>query len=172
MDKGVYSLKKEPEESKRVCPECDSELIVDLSTCPICGNDLPIKDELNIDEAERPLRKKMTLLYNLIFWAEELKIDTRKSYGLLSQAWDELKIDHLEESEKFLDKAFEEVFAPIVKGLKADLRKKSKDVEKADLSKEEISGLGSLLRDVIESKEEDDLDEALSLLIEYKRKSQ
>lgn len=166
----MYSLKREPEDPKRVCPECDSELIVDLSTCPICGSDLPRKDEVSIDEAERPLRKKMTLLYNLLFWAEELDIDTRKSYEQLSLAWDELKVDHLEESERFLDEALEEVFDPIVETLEGDLRKKSEDVEKSDLSKDEISELGSLLQDAVDSKKKDDRNEALSLLIEYKMK--
>lgn len=164
----MYSLKREPVSPKRICPECDSELIVDLSTCPICGSDLPVKDEMSVDEAERSLRKKMTLIYNLIFWAEELNIETRKSYKMLSRAWNKLKADDLEETEKILDKAVEEIFDPIVKALRADLRKMSKDVEDADLSKKEISELSSLLNDAVEIKKEESIEESLSLLIDYK----
>ncbi|MEF8873315.1 MAG: hypothetical protein V5A88_01445 [Candidatus Thermoplasmatota archaeon] len=166
----MTDLKKEAEGPKTVCPECDSELIVEISSCPICGSDIPGEDERSVNEAESAVREKMTLIYNLLFWAEELQIDTRRSYELLSNAWDELRAGDLEESERFLDKALEEVFKPMVKTLRDDLREKSEDIENADLSKKEISELASLVGDAVESKEDDDLDEALSLLIDYKMK--
>ncbi|GEM_PF-6494063 len=164
----MSKFEKRSEDSKTVCPECGSELIVEIGSCPICGSDIPLKSEHEINKTESSVREKMTLLYNLIFWAEELKIDTKKGYELLSEAWDRLTVGDLEGSEKFLDDAIEDIFYPTVKVLKDDVRKKSAEIEEVSLSKEDISELRSLVDKAVNSMKDDDRDEALSLLIEYK----
>ncbi len=113
--------------------------------------------ENEFEVTEKKLGKKMTFIYNLVFWAEEMEIDTLKSYQLISRARDELKVGDIEESERLLNDAIECIFDPFVTALE-------KDVHKTEMSEH-----GSLLEKAMDAKEEGDLDEALSLLIEYKK---
>ncbi|MFO7791640.1 MAG: hypothetical protein R6W73_01475 [Candidatus Saliniplasma sp.] len=161
-------LREESKGSKTVCQECGSELIVDLAKCPICGEDLP-GEGVN-SKAEADIKKKMTLLYNLVFWAEEMDLDTLGSYKMIRQARDELKVGDLEEAKRFLKNALDEIFKPLINSLEEDMSKEWKGIKKSDISGENIIQLRSFLKKAVDCKEEGRSYQVLILLNEYRKK--
>ncbi|MBS3817594.1 MAG: DUF835 domain-containing protein [Candidatus Thermoplasmatota archaeon] len=157
---------KGAEESKEACPECDSEFISDLSSCPVCGSDLLGKDEEGVNKAERTVGEKMTSIYNLIYRAEELEIDTRKSYQLVSQARGELKVGDIGEAERLLTDAIEDIFESIVTAVEDDILEDSEDFEDLDL----VEKTRSLIHGLKESEEVgEDIDDLVEEMEELER---
>lgn len=149
------------EEVKIVCHKCDSELIIGLDTCPICGSELPSKKKLS--ENERTIKKKITLLYNLVFWAEDKDLDTLYSYKLIRQAREELEVGDLTESKKCLKNAIHDIFDPFIKTLYEEINGMENE-NKDRIPKEQLSQLRSLVKKAESFKKDDELEETLSVL--------
>ncbi len=159
-------LNKEEEEQEIVCDNCDSELLLSLRKCPICGNELSLNSSL--DKTEKGLRRKLTIVYNMVFWAETFKIDTLSCNKMISQAREELEVGGLDTSEELIDQAFEEIFEPLVKEL--ETIDKNRSDFKRDISEERISEVKDLLIKSIKYMKEGDLNSSLLTLKEYKKK--
>ncbi|MGM0406235.1 MAG: hypothetical protein ACQEQM_08870 [Thermoplasmatota archaeon] len=159
-------INKEEEEEEIICDNCDSELLLSLRKCPICGNDLSLNSSL--DQTEKALRRKFTIVYNMVFWAETFEIDTLNCNKMISQAREELEVGDLDTSEELIDQAFEEIFDPLVKEL--ETIDKNKSVFKEDISEEKISEIKDLLIKSIGYMKDGDLDSSLLTLKEYKKK--
>lgn len=162
-------MNKDQEDERIICEECSSELIVDLRKCPICGN--IISGELvGISQEEKRLKKRLTQIYNLIFWAEELEVDTLDSYKLVSEARDEFEIGDVDETERLLDEAFDSLFDPLVKAAEKDLDNFYDNIEKYDTTEDEIFKLAGLLEHSIEKRKEGNLDDALSIIFCFRER--
>jgi len=145
----VFILNRGEEGSETVCPGCDSVVISDLDSCPVCGTEILGKDQRGVKKSERAVSEKITNIYNLIYRAEELEIDTMKSYQLVSQAKGELKVGDIEEAKTLLDEAIEYIFRSIVTALEDDIRNDSEDFEDLDL----VEKTQSLIHDLKGSEE-------------------
>ncbi|MEF8874039.1 MAG: DUF835 domain-containing protein [Candidatus Thermoplasmatota archaeon] len=157
---------KGSEGSKTVSQEGDSEPILDLSSSPAGGSDLQGKDERGAKKIEGAVEKKMTGIYNLIFRAEELEIDTRESYQLVSQARGELKVGDIEETERLLNDAIENIFDSIINALEGDIRRDSEDFENLDL----VEKTRSLIHDLEEAEEVgEEMDDLIGEMEELER---
>ncbi len=147
------------------CEECDSELIVNTGTCPICGNEIPVKGRASIDEKESDMMDKIRTAYNLVFCAEYLNIGTQKANELIAQARQELDVGDFEEAEEALSKAFDEILPPLKEELKKELSEAYKLLRKKEVSGTDISEFSrDLLRKANAALDAGELDKTLVLV--------
>lgn len=151
----MSNLNDEEQETGVICENCDSELLIELNKCPICGNELPVKG--TVDKTENVIRKKITLVYNMMFWAEEFDINTLRCNEMISSAREQLEVGDLDLADKLINDAFKEIFDPLVESLE-------------DRDKERISEVKDLLSKAVEYMKDEKLNSSLLLLKEYKNK--
>ena len=159
-------LNKKKEKQEIVCKNCDSELLLSLRRCPICGSELIVKNI--VDKTENEIRRKFTIVYNMVFWAENFEIDTLSCNQMISQAREELEVGDLDTSEELIEQAFKELFDPLVEELET-IDKDEADF-KEDISDERISEVKKLLIKSIEYMKDGEIDNSLLTLKEYKKK--
>ncbi len=150
-----------------ICEECDSELIVDTGTCPICGSKLSDKET---SENENILMDKIRVAYNLIFCAEYMGIDTKEANELIGTAREEMEIGDFEKAEEKLAEAFGLISPILEKELKKKLSAAYKLLKEKEASSAKVSLFSrNLLKKAKYALENGELDRCLVLLENFRR---
>ncbi len=161
LSKSMDNQNDNDQERGIVCEKCNSDILIELRVCPICGNELTIKDTIN--KTENEIRKKFTLVYNMIFWAEKFDINTLACNKKISKAREQLEVGDFDEAEELINNAFKEIFEPLIETLDG-IEKGSKDYDDLDISKDDFSEFKVLLNKTIDFMEKGELDSSLLVL--------
>jgi len=155
--------------SKIICGECDSDLLIDTDTCPICGTSL--HPEKKMDDRESRLKAQVIKAYNLLYCAEYMDVGTTRANELIADAREEIEVGDLDLAEEMISHALEHVFEPLKGALKKELSEANKRLRKEEVFGVEVGEYRDLLKKAKETLEDGELDRCLILLVNLRKRS-